>query len=458
MKKQLLLITALFFGGVANAQYFSDDFSGGNLNGYTIFDVVPSTSTLSWVWGTGGGADFAKMSNWNGTGNEVVETWLITPSINLSTSTNPTLTFDNTKRYGTNDVAVELDVLVSTDYDGSSDPTAQGTWTEITASVTLDTDVNSWTFVNSGDLDLSTVITPGANTYIAFKYMGSATDGNTWEIDNINVTEGVMPTQTLTIYDIQYTTDAAGFSPHNGEEAIVKGLVVAQSSNAFNANDRGYWIQDGSGPWNGIFVWDSVNVVNRGDSVEVLASINENFNQTILHSVSNVTILNSGNTEPAGSVITSDQVNTEEYEGVLVTVEQATCINPNIGFGQWSINNATTDALVDDVMYEFLTPALGEAYTVTGVVYYTYTEYKVLPRDFNDVQTVTGLNELSNEVLEVYPNPTNGVINLNNKGQVVNVYNTVGQNVLSTTDSSFELTTGAYIVKVGSKVARVVVK
>jgi len=109
---------------------------------------------------------------------------LVSPSVNLTGTTLPILTFDNVTRYS----GPGLELYVSTDYDGSSDPALQGTWTNITSSVpNWDVDSGDWTFVPSGTIDLSPYISP--NTYIAFKYIGSNVDGATWEIDNIIIQE-----------------------------------------------------------------------------------------------------------------------------------------------------------------------------------------------------------------------------------------------------------------------------
>ncbi len=216
-----------------------------------------------------------------------------------------------------------------------------------------------------------------------------------------------------TVYNIQYTTDAGGFSPLNGVNVSgVKGIVTAESSGAFNANDRGYWIQDGAGAWHGIFVWDTVNTVNIGDSVLVDGNVNENFNQTIIRNVTSLTILNSGNTLPAAAVIATDSVNQEKYEGVLVQVQNATCTNPSLGFGQWEVNDGSGVVLIDDVIYSYPSPTMSEVYHVTGPVYYTFTEYKILPRAAIDVEVASALSEM-NLLSGVYPNPVQEVLNFN---------------------------------------------
>ena len=77
-----------------------------------------------------------------------------------------------------------LVLYVSTDYDGTSNPTQQGTWTDITSLATWDVDNTTWgNWTNSGDVDLTSYISP--STYIAYEYFGSSSSGSTWEIDNI---------------------------------------------------------------------------------------------------------------------------------------------------------------------------------------------------------------------------------------------------------------------------------
>lgn len=125
--------------------------------------------------GVPSGDYYAVISNFSG-GNTASEAWLISPSFNFSTFTNPTLTFDNAANYS----GAQLEVLVSTDYDGTSLP-ATATWTPLAPNLST----GGFTFVSSGVLSLSAFL--GTNTYIAFKYTGSNTDGKTWEVDKIKI-------------------------------------------------------------------------------------------------------------------------------------------------------------------------------------------------------------------------------------------------------------------------------
>ena len=137
------------------------------------------TGTLDWTTNTAGaqfGSAYGQMSNYNG-GNSPSETWLISPAVDLTQSTSPTLSFENAYNYA----GPTLGIFISTDYDGTSAPST-ATWTPLTA--TLST--GGWAWVNSGNIDLSAYAS-STSAYVAFKYTGSATDGSTWEIDNITI-------------------------------------------------------------------------------------------------------------------------------------------------------------------------------------------------------------------------------------------------------------------------------
>jgi len=164
------------------------DFDDGSTTsgGWGSFWTGTNTSGTNWgEWEIFGG-NVASASNFEIASftNYACESWLVSPAINLSGTTAPYLTFDNVTRYS----GQGLELYVSTDYDGSSDPATQGTWTNITSAVpNWDVDSGDWTFVPSGTVDLSSYVS--GSTFIAFKYVGSNVDGATWEIDNIIVQE-----------------------------------------------------------------------------------------------------------------------------------------------------------------------------------------------------------------------------------------------------------------------------
>ncbi len=108
------------------------------------------------------------------------EDWLITDAFDCSSFTNVTLRFDHARNYGDN---TGLFVLISTDYDGVSDPNGF-TWTDLTSQFTFPA-TGTWVFNDAGTVDINALV--GSTTYVAFKYTSTTAGAATWEVDNITV-------------------------------------------------------------------------------------------------------------------------------------------------------------------------------------------------------------------------------------------------------------------------------
>ena len=121
------------------------------------------------------------------------EGWFITPKIKLKNSTSPALSFDQAVNYGPTDESryTQLTVWVSTDYNGNAHA---ATWTQLPWNMfdeekgTGFPDANSWTFYNSGRMDLSQW--NNQTIYIGFRYKSEPGQTcSTWEVKNILVNE-----------------------------------------------------------------------------------------------------------------------------------------------------------------------------------------------------------------------------------------------------------------------------
>lgn len=158
------------------------DFEDGSITsgGWQNFAVSGTTATM-WTASIFSGNTFAKITNWDGANNTACESWLISPEIDLTNSTTASVSFMNDVNY----TGPALQLLVSTEYPGTGDPSAVGNWTDISSMVSWDPVTNGWGFYDSGDVDLTTYV--GNKIYIAFKYTGTASDGSTWEIDDIKI-------------------------------------------------------------------------------------------------------------------------------------------------------------------------------------------------------------------------------------------------------------------------------
>lgn len=120
---------------------------------------------------------YGRITNYINSTNVACETWLISPSLDLAGTTNPELFVESDVNYN----GAALEVHVTTNYTGDA---ATTTWTQL--SVPLDTDNSGWnTFVPSGAVSLAAFKQAGVR--VAFKYVGSSSDGQTCEIDDIKI-------------------------------------------------------------------------------------------------------------------------------------------------------------------------------------------------------------------------------------------------------------------------------
>jgi hypothetical protein len=158
--------------------YLNKNFDDNSITsgGWTSQNVLGS---ISWAASAFGGKSFAKVTNYVSTTsvNIACESWLISPPISLSTSTNPILSFQNAYKY----TGAPLEVYVSTNY--TSGLPSSATWVPLTFTLSA----GNFVFISSGNISLSNY--KNSNTRIAFKYLGSANDGSTWEIDDVLVKE-----------------------------------------------------------------------------------------------------------------------------------------------------------------------------------------------------------------------------------------------------------------------------
>ncbi|MCC6372169.1 MAG: choice-of-anchor J domain-containing protein [Bacteroidia bacterium] len=175
-----LIMNGTLCGGGTNTNtagtYLSKNFDDNSTTsgGWTKQNV---SGTIDWTTATFGGQTFAKISNFVSSANVPCETWLISPAINLSSSTAPMLSFNNAYKF-TGDA---LEAYVSTNYTSGLPSTA--TWTKVNFTLSS----GNYVFVSSGLIPLSAY--KSATTRIAFKYKGTAADGSTWEIDDVLVKE-----------------------------------------------------------------------------------------------------------------------------------------------------------------------------------------------------------------------------------------------------------------------------
>lgn len=209
------------------------------------------------------------------------------------------------------------------------------------------------------------------------------TAANPWPIGTYTMDAGGGD---VTIVEIQETVQGNGASPLLGQSVTTTGIVTAAYAN-------GFWIQDGAGMWTGVYVNQADPTVVQGDEVTLTGLVEENFGLTRLNNVADLMVNSSGNTLPTPISVSTADAGTEAYESVLIQVSSATCLDANLGFGEWLIDDGSGDYRVDDVLYD-AAPVQFNEYDLVGIAYYSFNNFKMLPRDADDV-TIVAENQLA---------------------------------------------------------------
>jgi len=243
-------------------------------------------------------------------------------------------------------------------------------------------------------------------------------------IDNVTISINT-DIEEVSIYDIQYTTDPSGDSPYKGQTIKTRGVVTARSN-------AGFWLQNGKGAWNGIYVYNNTINPTLGDSILISATVSEYNNLTELTIVSKLDEF-SNTTLPEPEIINIANVG-ESYEGVLCKLVDVQCTAvPGPGtYGMWQITQNGNNLKVDDDIYAF-TPTMNTHYDITGIIHYSFGEWKILPRSDNDVTIHTGINsdEANNITINYDANSKNLIIKGLQNNASLNIINILGQNMAS---------------------------
>ena len=130
--------------------------------------------SLSFVWKHDASYKYMKASAYvNGT-NNVTESWLTSPVINLTGVDKAVLTFDQAINFAKGKASQYLTVVAT--------EVGMNNWEPLTITYP---ESDSWNFVASGDVDLNKYA--GKKVQLAFKYTSSSEIAATWEVKNVKV-------------------------------------------------------------------------------------------------------------------------------------------------------------------------------------------------------------------------------------------------------------------------------
>ncbi|MGN0032791.1 MAG: T9SS type A sorting domain-containing protein [Candidatus Limimorpha sp.] len=167
-------------------------------NGLAPFNAFNIEGPQEWTTSIFDNVPFAKMSGYADGASVVNEDWLISPNIfALGRYQTVVISFTNAYKYDGD----ALRVVMSTEYDGISDPT-EFDWTEITDEFQWSAGNYEWQ--ESGEYQLNNI--NSNSLYFAFIYTSTSSAASTWELTNVVVigdgfdTVDENPTVAFTVY------------------------------------------------------------------------------------------------------------------------------------------------------------------------------------------------------------------------------------------------------------------
>jgi len=241
------------------------------------------------------------------------------------------------------------------------------------------TNVSNLTYSDSG-LDWNTTF------YYALKTVDSSmltTWSNEATITTLDSSGGA-----LSCYQIQGQADE---SPYNGDDVTVTGIVTVGGDEYYAGSGSAQYavIEDAAGgEWSGVVLYGYDGVLDnleRGDSIVVSGYVNE-FNGLTEVNVNSVDFDEAGHSIPTPQQLSTSNIALEKWEGVFVKVSDVTVTNPDLGHGEWSIDDGSGDARIDDMGIHGYTVSLGDDFSeIIGVVFYGFDNYKLEPRNLDDI-------------------------------------------------------------------------
>ncbi|MBH49148.1 MAG: hypothetical protein CMG69_00125 [Candidatus Marinimicrobia bacterium] len=290
------------------------------------------------------------------------------------------------------DQMVEHGAVVTLDGSGSSDPdgTISGfLWEQIDGeSVSL----------SDYEEAIVTFTAPDVSTTMVFR-LTVFDDQGAMDTDEVSI---LILMADQTIYDLQYTTEQGAYcyeTPLAGQLVTTSGIVTHVNS----ASSPNFFLQDPNGAtWSGIYVYDTSVSPSVGDELQITATVNEFYSFTQLIDVVSSTVVSSENTISPIPVSAIDigiecSESGEMYESMLVSYSNVTFESVD-EYGNWTISDGTGTAMVDDYYFDgnWPTISVGDYYdSITGVIGYSYSEFKLYPRNENDFTTGSGESSIN---------------------------------------------------------------
>ncbi len=242
----------------------------------------------------------------------------------------------------------------------------------------------------------------------------------------------------LRIRDVQYTPYTDGVPGCIGATVTLRGTIVADSALGM------IYMQDGVDPWSGILLRGdaAIRALGLGEDVTVTGKVAEGYSSGTAANTALVdaTVVTKHGSAPVpaavilptntfeSAVVKDGTPNAEQWEGMLVRFNTLTVTTPNAdapsNFGEFGVTDGSGMMRVDDIgtwKTVYTTDSTKTALTflrtgtqmssLTGIMFYSFGNYKLLPRGASDFENViTTIERLSAvpsalKLHAVHPNP-----------------------------------------------------
>ena len=230
--------TNFSFDNCTGTAELSDGWKQYSVNGAQVWACTAFGHDKNDASGVASAANGVQVNGYANSVNNTNEDWLISPSLNLSGTTYPLLSFWSRTAFNGD----PLRLLISTNYSGSGDPNAAGvTWTDLNATFPAQGS-DRWTQTSNIDL---TGYKP-SQVYVAFVYNSTIDDGARWTLDDIVLTNSATPAPpairtSLTDVSFGYQpVNTAGVQSLNITGTNLTGaLTLTSSNNVFQLSKDG---------------------------------------------------------------------------------------------------------------------------------------------------------------------------------------------------------------------------
>ena len=227
-----------------------------------------------------------------------------------------------------------------------------------------------------------------------------------------SVTFTMLAETIVSIHDIQFTEEGSGDSPYKDQIVTTTGIVTGV------AGTSSFYVQDGTGLWNGIYVYKGTQDITMpavGDEIQFRAKVVEYYNLTEMKNIEYINVISSNNELPAATPVTAAEL-TEPTEGILVSATNYLCVHDGDG-NYWNSKYVDADVptgtptdtlLVYRQMYNDFLPTVGKTYSFTGLVAFDFGAFKIAPRNADDV--IESQENIAPAISEVAIYPTEPVV------------------------------------------------